>query len=377
MTRRHCNRIWQAEAMEDGRLAPPDLASFERHVLGCEACAKELRALRDLASLMASIQEPERTELTRRRARSELLRKANEELTGPKPRPGRWRIFSFAAVFCAALAGIAGVQVYRNSGDHAPVFEIQDVSQAVWSVEKSESASRVVLRSGAASFEVDRVKAGARFLVELPDGSIEVKGTRFVVDVRGGQTQSVEVFEGTVLLQVPSFEGLLHAGERWPAKVTGQVIAPPSAAPSAEVAIATAVPAASEAIPVLHPRLDVPSSSPHASASGPAPGGRAEFLPVPSASANSMPPKDQAGPRFAEAMGAFSAGDYGRADILFAAFIRDFPRDGRAEDAMFLRAQGRIRRGDRAGAAAIAREYLRAFPRALRRPEAERMAGEK
>lgn len=375
MTRRDCNRIWQAEAMEDGRLAPPDLASFERHVLGCEACAKELRALRDLASLMASIPEPERTELTRRRARSELLRKANEELTGPKPRLGRWRIFSFAAVFCAVLAGIAGVQVYRNSGDHAPAFEIQDLSQAVWSVEKSESASRVVLRSGAASFEVDRVKTGARFLVELPDGSIEVKGTRFMVDVRGGQTQRVEVFEGTVLLQVPSFKGLLHAGERWPAKVTGQVIAAPSAVPSADVAIAPAVPAASEEIPVLHPRLDVPSSSPHASASGSAPGVRVEPLPVPSAS--SPPPKDQAGPRFAEAMGAFSAGDYGRADGLFAAFIRDFPRDGRAEDAMFLRAQGRIRRGDRAGAAAIAREYLQAFPRGLRRPEAESMAGEK
>jgi len=72
---------------------------------------------------------------------------------------------------------------------------------------------------------------------------------------------------------------------------------------------------------------------------------------------------------------AFKAGDDSRADGLFAAFIRDFPRDGRAEDATFLRAQARARRGDKAGAAALAREYLRAFPHGLRRPEAEQLAG--
>ena len=75
-------------------------------------------------------------------------------------------------------------------------------------------------------------------------------------------------------------------------------------------------------------------------------------------------------------MSAFTGGDEARADQLFANFIRDFPRDGRAEDAMFLRAKSRARRGDSAGAAAIARDYLKIYPRGFRRPEAERLAGE-
>jgi TolA-binding protein len=81
-----------------------------------------------------------------------------------------------------------------------------------------------------------------------------------------------------------------------------------------------------------------------------------------------------AGARFAEAVAAFGAGDYGRADALFGTFARDFPTDSRAEDATFLRADARAKRGDKAGAAAGARLYLRAYPNGLRRPAAERLA---
>jgi TolA-binding protein len=74
-------------------------------------------------------------------------------------------------------------------------------------------------------------------------------------------------------------------------------------------------------------------------------------------------------------MGAYTRGDYRRAEPLFAAFVREHPKDARAEDATFLRAEGLARSGDRDGAAAAARAYLAAFPRGLRRPEAERLAG--
>jgi TolA-binding protein len=76
-------------------------------------------------------------------------------------------------------------------------------------------------------------------------------------------------------------------------------------------------------------------------------------------------------------MTAFSSGNDAKAEQLFASFGRDFPRDGRAEDAMFLRAKLRARQGDNAGAAALARQYLQAYPRGFRRPEAERLAGTK
>ena len=72
-------------------------------------------------------------------------------------------------------------------------------------------------------------------------------------------------------------------------------------------------------------------------------------------------------------MPAFSAGDYGRAEQLFRTFERDHPVDQRVEDALFLRAVARSRRGDQDGAAAIARQYLRRYPSGLRRPDAERI----
>lgn len=83
-----------------------------------------------------------------------------------------------------------------------------------------------------------------------------------------------------------------------------------------------------------------------------------------------------AGERFARAMSAFSAGDYGEADRAFVAFVRDFPADSRAEDAMFLVADARARRGDSNGARIAARAYLQRFPSGLRAPAAERLAAD-
>ena len=72
-------------------------------------------------------------------------------------------------------------------------------------------------------------------------------------------------------------------------------------------------------------------------------------------------------------MAAFSAGDFGKAERLFTAFERAHPADARVEDATFLRAVARARRGDVATARAIARDYLRRYPKGLRRAEAERL----
>jgi TolA-binding protein len=72
-------------------------------------------------------------------------------------------------------------------------------------------------------------------------------------------------------------------------------------------------------------------------------------------------------------MAAFTAGDYNRSEQLFAAFERDHATDPRTEDATFLRALSRARRGDHAGARGLAAEYLQRFPNGLRRVEMERL----
>ena len=58
-----------------------------------------------------------------------------------------------------------------------------------------------------------------------------------------------------------------------------------------------------------------------------------------------------AGADFAQAMAAFDAGDYGRAEGAFLGFERRHSGDARCEDATFLRAVARARRGDAAGRA--------------------------
>lgn len=76
-----------------------------------------------------------------------------------------------------------------------------------------------------------------------------------------------------------------------------------------------------------------------------------------------------------DSLGAKRAGDYGRADALFESFAREFPNDSRAEDALFLRADARARRGDREGARRAAADYLKRYPNGFRRAEAQRLTG--
>ncbi len=372
MNRVRCERTWQAEASEDGRLQPKDLASFERHAASCRDCSAEIETLRQIAQQMKSLPESAHTDLEHRRARSELLRKANEQFMSVRPAPNRWTKIAMATALAAGLFVMA-TRFMGGPKASPPTFDVANISHAVWQTETIASTSRITLQSGTAAFHVEHLHGDARFFVFMPDGKIEVRGTRFIVDVVEGKTRSVEVLEGLVMLEVPRFHGLLHAGDRWPMPIattsTADAVVPtPSfAAPNSiesanEDAGATIAPA-----PPIPTAKGFPTTTPTA---------------IVSAESNEPPalraiPKDEAGPRFAEAMQAFTAGNDARADELFAAFIRDFPRDGRAEDAMFLRAKSRARHGDMAGSAAIARDYLRAFPKGLRRPEAERLAGER
>jgi len=68
-----------------------------------------------------------------------------------------------------------------------------------------------------------------------------------------------------------------------------------------------------------------------------------------------------------------AAFDYGWAEGAFLGFERRHPVDARCEDATFLRAVARARRGDAAGASTIAREYLERYPSGLRLHEARRL----
>lgn len=129
-----------------------------------------------------------------------------------------------------------------------------------------------------------------------------------------------------------------------------------------------------EAAPTAPARRDDDQPLPHAPRRPAAPAAAAR--PDRTVAEHTSPDAPTAGARFAEAMAAYLAHDDARADTLFGSFADDFPSDSRVEDALFLRAETRSRRGDEAGTRAAARAYLKRFPAGLRRPEAERLAAE-
>lgn len=359
-----CSRAWQAEAALDGRLSRADAESFQRHAASCDCCTREIRSLELLHAVGERLPILTSTPLEQRRLRQAVLRVANEVALHPRRTP-RKRALALGAFVVAAAALVLALLVVGLPGVReraapvalgVPTYEIQTSEDAAWTSRNHETTARLLLKSGWFELSVDKLRAGQRFLLELPDGELEVKGTRFVVQVREAKTVRVHVDEGRVALRLrgrPSL--LLKAGEAWPpvvaapADTTTPVAPGPSAAAQASSQVKTA-------------RARVPKA--------------AALPPAPLTGSRTEAPSDSiahAGDAFAQAMAAFTAGDFGKSERLFTAFERAHPADARVEDATFLRAVARARRGDVAAAQVIARDYLRRYPNGLRRAEAERL----
>ncbi len=343
MSRAECTRSWEAEALVDRRLDGADRASFERHIGACAACKGELAAIRAVDLTMDAASVDDAAPLERQRLRASLLREANARIVSTqRTRATRW--LPFAAALVVALVGAAvwiararvAVPVATNVAT-PPKFDVASISGAVWRSRTDGATATIDLVDGAASFAVPHLEGAQRFVVSLPDGEIEVRGTRFDVTVEDGVTRDVTVAEGRVVLRRRGDAELaLRAGDHW-SKIA-PVLPPDVVAPSA--------PTSSHAHSL--PRA-TPSAAPSASS-------------APSAAS-----------RFAEAMAAFRGADYANAEPLLARFVVDFPNDSRREDAAYLRVVARWRLGDRPGAAALARAYIDAYPQGLRRVEAQRM----
>lgn len=289
MKRVSCARLWQAEAIEDGRLGGQERASFERHVATCKVCSAERVRLAELSDLSAGLPVLETSPLERRRQRQGLLRQANQLAVEP-PRVSR-RILAVAVVLGATTAVAAtGAYVMRP-------------------VESQHKAAHVTVSSSASERSMGGVRARAMPVAAqpIPEASAQAAGTT--------ARQAAAVPRTPVRHAAPP------------------ISSPPRHGKQAVVAEVEAAPA------------------PH----------------VPATRAPSP------GQDFGRAMTAFNAGDFGRAERLFAAFARAHPEDSRAEDASFLRAVARQRRGDTEGAKGLARDYLDRYPGALRQQEAEAM----
>jgi hypothetical protein len=363
-TSAECSRRWQAEAAEDRRLSDSDRASFERHLPTCAACTRAVRELVELRRLRARTQAPASPPLDQRRARNELLRRANE-LTLGGTRTRSFRILAIAAavavlaalVFVGLRPGAPGATPPIPANDE-PNYELVASPGAEWAAIERGPKLKLATRRGRFDLLVHPLSRGQRFVLVLPDGELEVQGTRFVVEVDGTRTVSVRVTEGRVALRVRERGGsllVLGAGDDFAANAL-------PAEPAASTLPPVEMPGASALAPRVPTKEFVPPRQSGSAA-------------LPTSSVGRDPGRDGAsGTDFARAMSAFSSGNFGEAEKLFQAFALRHPADPRAEDATFLSAVASSRRGDQENARRLAKRYLTRYPSGLRRREAERLA---
>ena len=124
MTPLACPRLFEAEAMRDGRLAGAALASFARHTTICRTCRREVQALEALAEALRGRPPSDARvdELRRLRERTRLVAAFDEALVvAPRRRSNAMR----RALWPATAAIIAGAiflwRARSGPGDrHAP-----------------------------------------------------------------------------------------------------------------------------------------------------------------------------------------------------------------------------------------------------------------
>ena len=343
-----CPRLFEVEALRDGRLTGTEVTRFQSHVRTCPSCAQEMQAIAGLAeALRSTATPPEADELRVRRERTRLLAAFDASLV---PSPGTSRAKLWLAA-CAALTMVAMLAwLLLPSRPAAPVAEstnsvkVQAATTTKWSRRAENQSETITLESGTLSIRVDHQRPHRRLLVLLPDGELEDVGTTFSVSAAAAHTTQVTVQDGAVILRLRDLPALtLRAGDSWsPARA-------PAPATAASVLIPTAPP-----FPSVHAATPARASLP-SSSNAPAP-----------AADSSDPATD-----FRAAMSAFTSGDNARASSLFATFLGQHPRDSHAEDAAYLRVLALQRAGNASGMKQAATEYLARYPHGFRYAEVE------
>jgi len=354
--RSSCPRLFEVEAMRDGRLTGLELASFGRHMTTCRACANEAKALDELAGAVraAGPVDAPADELFVARARTRLLADFDRTLVASGGRGrSRWLFWSSAvvAVVCGLFVAPRRRPVRLVADGVGAV--ITPGAETIWSKRVEGDAEKIVLAQGALAIHVDHAASRrGRLIVVLPDGELEDIGTTFTVQAGGGQTKQVAVQEGRVLVRIRGNAPIvLNAGEAWNTE-----------APPASAAGATTPPEP------IEPPGDGPQTKrrpQHDSEQGV---GLRRAQPRLDAD---EPPRSK---EFLAAVHRLQRGDNCEAAAGFAKYLTRYPDDGRAEDAAYLRVIALQRCGSDDETKAAAREYLVRYPSAFRRAEVERLS---
>ena len=331
-----CPRLFEVEALRNGRLSGNERAHFERHLSQCAACRRESQALESLALALRRSHAETPDELHVRRERTRLLAAFDRALV-TEPARRKAPLWSALAA-CAVIAALAFAFVQTRmpetaspAASAAPSAASETAARAL--VQPSAGAigmrsdqpgrERIVLSHGTLSIQVTHAANEPGVIVVLPDGELEDTGTTFTVAVENGVTTRVAVQEGSVVLRLRHRSAIaLNAGDLWQSQ-----------------------PAPAE------------STSPPVTATPPAP---SRIAPARTRTASE---------EFRDAVSALGAGDNAGAAARFERFLASHPRDARTEDAAYLRVLALKRAGAAGALKAAARDYLRRYPNGFRRRE--------
>jgi hypothetical protein len=330
-----CPRLFEVEALRDGRLAGSERTGFERHLAACAVCSKEARELALLGEALRAGESAVADELHVRRERTRLLAAFDGRLVARVTPRKLSRYVVAIAVAAAALAGLLVFLRFRSesvaTASHAIVVEA--AAGAVWSRRSEGERELIVLEGGELRIEVKNAPGKRALLVLLPDGELVDEGTIFSVRVEAGRTTRVAVEQGRVALRIRGRPALaIGANESFP-----------SSAPPASQVLETA-------------RAEAPPP-PAAPAAVPAP------KPAPADGVSG------ASEEFRAAVDAYNGGKHQLAAARLARFLARYPRDPRAEDAAYLRVVALQKSGDGAALKAAAEDYLRRYSSGFRRAE--------
>lgn len=340
MNARACPRLFEVEALRDGRLAGSERDDFQRHLAKCAACTLEASELERLGEALRTSRTGPTDELHVRREKTRLLSAFDRTLLREN-RPWLSRRLVLALGGASVIVALALFLVRRQRASEPRVAStvIDAASGSAWSRRTEARRDLVFLERGSLRVQVSHSNESVPLLVVLPDGELEDIGTTFSVSAESGRTTRVTVEEGSVLLRLRGEAPVaIGAGKEWQRT--------PTPSTSAHVD--------------FRPESSVESVAPQA--------------PTPSPSASTSEKRHDAADEFKKAVGMLNAGESARAADQFARFVERHPRDPRVQDAMYMRILALQAAGDSVRMKAAAAEYLHVHPKGFRRAEVEQLS---
>jgi ferric-dicitrate binding protein FerR (iron transport regulator) len=217
VTTEPCTRVKEALAAHN---VWGDAALLE-HAKSCEICTSELAVLkkrrdfRDAFPVLSSIADEGASQRAKVAPSATTSRGTRRHLL----------------IMIAALVAIVGYltrgarpkaaelapDTDENGVLKAPNYRIYNLDNALFESKAEGGTVRASITRGVASFHIQPMSARQRFVLALPEGELEVRGTTFVVSIENDKTKQVDVAEGTVVLRLRGHDEMtLRSGQRWP-----------------------------------------------------------------------------------------------------------------------------------------------------------------